>query len=474
MSPKIIPVPNPTPSYWLSEPHWLDNHRSTPELPSHADIVTIGTRIAGVSTAYHLNETYKLANRNRNLNDTALPSHQGQRGAKTPPPSILLLEARTVCSGATGRNGGHIKKLPSTINELIQVHGSAAAGEIVQFIRENIYAVKDVIEKEGIAAEAELRRSLDVCLDEDDANAVVEEYEKLRGDGFPLTEDVGCIAGDGDRGAVERITSLHGAKIALSTPVLSLWPYKFVTQLLERVLRTGHANLQTSTPVTAIETQVTEQTGDREEYYVIKTPRGDIKTPTVILATNGYTAGLLPQYHNVITPAKATASHIAIPPNHYAPYLSNTYNIRHVSDRVDYLNPRPDGGIVVGGGKEAYRDHRELWYDVLDDSTLIEPARHYFDGLMQRHFHGWEESGAVTEKVWTGIQGVTKDGMPHIGKVPGSSGQYVLAGYNGGGMALAFLAAKGVARMIGDGIGFSETGVPKCMETTRERMGKGQ
>lgn len=208
MSQNIIPVPNPTASYWLSEPHWLDNHRSTPELPSHADFVIIGTGIAGVSTAYHLTETDKLANRNRNLNDTAPPSHQGQRGAETPPPSILLLEGRTVCSGATGRNGGHIKKLPSTIDELIQVYGFGVAGEIVQFIRENIYAVKDVIEKEGIAAEAELRRSLDVCLDEDDANAVREKYEKLRGDGFPLMEDVGFITGDGDRGVVERVSAL--------------------------------------------------------------------------------------------------------------------------------------------------------------------------------------------------------------------------------------------------------------------------
>ncbi|KAL3465255.1 FAD dependent oxidoreductase [Aspergillus heterothallicus] len=462
MSEQILPVPNPTPSYWLSDPHWLDNHRSTPELPSHADIVIIGTGIAGVSTAYHLTKTHNRGGRDCNLNAT-VPSQQDQDRAEKSPPSILLLEARTVCSGATGRNGGHIKKLPSTIDELIDVHGFAHAGEIVRFIRDNIYAVKEVIEKEGIEAEAELRRSLDVCLDGNDAESVKEYYEWLRGKAFPLMEDVECITGEGNR----EITSLHGAKIALSTPVLSLWPYKFVTQLLERVLCTEHANLQTNTPVTAIETKKTSKS---EEHYSIKTPRGAIETPTVILATNGYTAGLLSQYHNVITPAKASASHIAVPPDHYAPYLSNTYNIRYASDRVDYLNPRPDGGIVVGGGKETYRDRRELWYDVYDDSTLVEPARHYFDGLMQRHFRGWKGSGAVTEKVWSGIQGLTKDGMPHVGKVPGTSGQYVLAGYNGGGMALAFLAARGVARMVGEGIEFGETGVPKCMETTRERM----
>ncbi|KAL4733575.1 hypothetical protein BDV11DRAFT_175555 [Aspergillus similis] len=89
---------------------------------------------------------------------------------------------------------------------------------------------------------------------------------------------------------------------------------------------------------------------------------------------------------------------------------------------------------------------------------------------MQRNFRGWEDSGAVTESVWTGIQGITPDGLPHIGKVPGSSGQYVLAGYNGGGMALAFVAARGVARMVTKGIPFEQTGIPKCMETTQARL----
>ncbi|KAL2842786.1 FAD dependent oxidoreductase [Aspergillus pseudoustus] len=470
---KIQPVPNPTPSYWLSDPHWLDSHRSTPELPSESDIVIIGTGIAGASTAYNLIETFKKIDSNAAAQPQTNPHPQPQPQTK-PQRSILLLEARTVCSGATGRNGGHIKKLPSTIPELIQTHGTAVAGEIVKFVRENIFAVKDVIEKEGIEAEAELRRSFDVCLDADDADTVGEVFEELRRGGFPTMEEVGCLKGK----FVERITSIHGAKTALSTPILSLWPYKFVTQLLERVLRTGNANLQTNTPVTSIETipADTNNADGEQENYIIKTPRGDIKTRTLILATNGYTAGLLPQYRNVITPAKATASHIAVPPNRdpAPPYLSNTYNIRYTVRRVDYLNPRPDGGIVVGGGKWTYQDDRELWYDVFDDSTLVEPARGYFDGLMQRNFRGWEQSGALTESVWTGIQGLTKDGMPHVGRVPGTSGQYILAGYNGGGMALAFLAARAVARMVGEGVAFAETGVPKCMETTIERFGREQ
>ncbi|KAL4909342.1 hypothetical protein BDW74DRAFT_146409 [Aspergillus multicolor] len=446
---QIRPVPNATTPYWRSYLHWLDEHRSTEHLPSEADIVIIGTGIAGVSTAYHLV--------NEPTEDQAQPSR-----------SILLLEARQVCSGATGRNGGHIKKLPSTITDLSERIGRDAAGEIVRFVRANIYGVKRVIEDEGIQAEAELRRSIDVSLQDGDAVSVKRGFEEQLRSGFPLMEDVGYIGGE----FAERITSIHGAKAGLSTLVLSLWPYKFVTQLLERTLSKspGNINLQTNTPVTAIQTHDSPK-GDNK-IYTVKTDRGSIKTPKVILATNGYTAGLLPQYRAIITPAKATASHIAVPEGKAspAPSLANTYNIRYAPNRVDYLNPRPDGSIVVGGGQWTYRDNRALFWNTYDDSTLIEPARHYFDGLMQRNFRGWEDSGAETESVWTGIQGITPDGQPHIGKVPGNSGLYILAGYNGGGMAYAFEAARGVARMVREGISFEETGIPKCMKTTEARM----
>ena len=180
----LLPVPNPTASYWRQEPHWLDSHRSTPSLPPQADIVIIGTGIAGVSTAYHL-----LSSAENNAS-----------------PSILLLEARQVCSGATGRNGGHIKKLPSTIIDLIDSLGIEAAGEMVKFIRENIYALKKVIETEGIEAQAELRRSFDVSIEKGDAEEVRRGFERQLENGFPLSEDLGFVGEE----FAERVSLPHG------------------------------------------------------------------------------------------------------------------------------------------------------------------------------------------------------------------------------------------------------------------------
>jgi hypothetical protein len=87
-----------------------------------------------------------------------------------------------------------------------------------------------------------------------------------------------------------------------------------------------------------------------------------------------------------------------------APFLPNTYSIRYGPSMFDYLIPRNDGSIIVGGAKPHFWADRSHWYNVHDDSQLIEPAKKHFDGLMQRTFIGWEDSGAYTDKVWTGSE----------------------------------------------------------------------
>lgn len=48
----MLPVPNPTSSYWRSELHHLDSFRSTPSLPDTCEIAVIGAGIAGVSAVW--------------------------------------------------------------------------------------------------------------------------------------------------------------------------------------------------------------------------------------------------------------------------------------------------------------------------------------------------------------------------------------------------------------------------------------
>jgi hypothetical protein len=71
-------------SYWMSDTSLPDDHRSTENLPTETDILIVGGGYAAACFITHL-----LAK------------------AKGSVPSTLVLEARGLCSGATGRNGSY-------------------------------------------------------------------------------------------------------------------------------------------------------------------------------------------------------------------------------------------------------------------------------------------------------------------------------------------------------------------------------
>ncbi|KAK8095959.1 FAD dependent oxidoreductase [Apiospora kogelbergensis] len=449
----LLPVASPTLSYWRSEPHRLDSHRSTEQLPATCDIAIIGAGFSGVSVAYH-------------LSTSDVETTEG-------PPSIVLLEARQVCSGATGRNGGHVKLKTASITSIIQEHGLEAADDFAALVRAQIDALKELVETEQLDCEFELRRSYDVFLHADEAQAMEAKWSECLRKGYKWTREHDFV---GEKFA-ERVTSVRGAKAAFSGPACSLWPYKLVTQLLEKAMeRNPHLNLQTETPVLSVEALEEGRSGT-----IIHTERGSIRAKKAVFATNAYTAGLLPQYRGVINPYRGTASHLTLPKgaDPVFPHLSHTYNIEYglkypASPTVDYLNPRPDGGIVVGGGRWLFQQPEELWQDNIDDSALIGPVLEaaYFEGYMQRVFRGWENSGTKLDKVWTGIMASTKDGMPHIGKVPQRENQWVIAAFNGAGMTQILLLGKAIADMVKDDKPFeaTDTIVPRRFQTTLKRM----
>lgn len=85
--PVTLPRDNPTVSYWQDPPDGIADLRSTPDLPERAAVVIIGSGITGAAVAWNLLQSTTTGRRDH---DNA---------------SIVMLEARQACSGATGRNG---------------------------------------------------------------------------------------------------------------------------------------------------------------------------------------------------------------------------------------------------------------------------------------------------------------------------------------------------------------------------------
>lgn len=169
----LTPVPNPSAPYWLSEPHKLASFCSSATVPEQVDIAIIGTGIAGVLTAYHI-----------------LKSYNGEKS-----PSVMLLDARDACSGATGRNGGHIKTKLDSLKSWYEAHGPEAAAELVRWAEAQRHALQAIAEEENIDCEFQVRRSFDIFFDEAHAAELKAWLAARKEDGVSWLKDTQWVEG---------------------------------------------------------------------------------------------------------------------------------------------------------------------------------------------------------------------------------------------------------------------------------------
>ncbi len=440
-SPNYFPVANPTLPYWHSEEDQFRNIRTTPDLPLETDIVIIGGGYAGAATGYWL---YKQS--------------------EEVPPNILLLEARYIGSGATGRNGGHLK--PDYYREYLKFErdmGMEDAASIGNFEHDHLGALKGAIEELNIDCDFVLTRACNVHLTKKAVDGCLKAIAALKKNPYSKVLDDIQV----QQGRNAQITSIcEASPVSLTFTAGHLWPYKMVKGFLEFCISNG-MNVQTYTTVLSVDEQ-------ESGYYMVRTNRGSIKCKKVVYATNAYTAALCPEFEDKIVPVKGTCSHIKST-NRYkpAPYLSNTYGICRDFSNHEYLINRPDGSVIVGGAKPFYLHNKEEWYKNVDDSTLFKGnVKEWYQSFMQENFYTWKNEETEVDYLWTGILGYSVDALPWIGEIPDSPNKFILAGFHGHGMPRIFLSAKAIAHMILQKVPVQQTSIPKPFMLTKERLSK--
>ncbi|QOU19318.1 hypothetical protein BRETT_003465 [Brettanomyces bruxellensis] len=86
------------------------------------------------------------------------------------------------------------------------------------------------------------------------------------------------------------------------------------------------------------------------EKWFLETPRGNIIANKVVIATNAYTAAILPEFKGVIVPVKGCVSHLK-PADHSIKKLP--YNYYHAYPMEgDYVTARSDGSSTARYGKK--------------------------------------------------------------------------------------------------------------------------
>ncbi|KAG9503217.1 hypothetical protein J7337_006060 [Fusarium musae] len=441
-----LPVEGSPQSYWQHEAQKQQLPAPSEPLPSSCDVAIVGGGYSGIATAYHILKT------------------------TSPPPSVFLLEAKDPCSGATGRNGGHLRPdylMGAASNS--KRYSASAAAEIVQFEARHLDVIRALIKEEAIDCDFEETESLAVLTTPGQVSMVREAYEGLR-QVSPFSNSLLDVVEFYEGGDAPQRTGLREAKGYFSTPAARVSPYKLLTALLARCVCIG-LSVKTQTTVVSVE-------NSGSGGHILKMRSGEtMVAQKVVIATNAYTPALLPEYKNSIVPCKGLACHITDPKGKPIPKLrAASYAIMEqdaISNKTgyNYMVQLDDNSIVVGGAHHKYDENDPgSWYNNVDDTQLIEPARRYFEeDYMQRTFLGWEESGARVDRVWTGIMWYSTDSLPHVGEVPGRHGVFVIAGFHGHGMPVIFLAAEGIAAMT-QGLVYEKTGMPSLFKTSRDRL----
>lgn len=126
-----------TASFWLRQEHPDIRAIQSACLPESADVVIIGSGITGTSVARKL-----------------LASQDASGSAMR----VVMLEARALCSGATGRNGGHCLETVEDYLGLKQRWGREAAQKITKFKLSHLDALMAIAEEYGIVQEAQVRK----------------------------------------------------------------------------------------------------------------------------------------------------------------------------------------------------------------------------------------------------------------------------------------------------------------------------
>lgn len=460
-----LPVPHPTSPYWLVDPPYpalADVQSET--LSREADVVIIGSGITAAAAAKSLLEVSASAS-------TLTPATAAASSPPHSPLRVVVLEARQLCSGATGRNGGHIKCAP--YEEFARLRGRLGAERARDVVRFQMRHLPGLLEVGKSYPKAEVRevQTVDLFLRQEDFDKAAEEVDALKA-WMPEIE-VRVLHGEQAkahvRGFSSVITVVKGTLTeqigvndmvvgALSYKAGALWPFRLVTGVWNDLLA-HHPSLsiETHTPAEAV-----SWTGsDPSRPYEVQTPRGVVHARHVLHATNGFAPHLVPSLRGRLT---GVLGHMtAQRPGASFPRCDGNRSWSVISSPgFDYVTQRPPdpetgepGDVMAGGGlfnsREQGLDQLGVWDDSRVDALPVMHVR----GSMATVFDPRWGGGGSTDKVWTGVMGFTGDLMPLVGRLPGGdektksdSGEWVAAGFNGEGMVWAWLCGTAVGVMM--------------------------
>lgn len=394
-----------------ARPFWWDAYApealAPTDLPKETRVAIIGAGYAGLSAA--------LA-----LNDAGL--------------DCLILDANEPGFGASTRNGGMVSGGVNVAKRYIAKPLSPE--EAAPFLNDAADAfahIETLIARENIACHwtkagyflgawcnahyRDMEKKVRALNADAQSGAYIVPRERQR-------EEIGS---DYYRGGmvVERAAHIH--------------PALYYKGLLD-IIRRRNIPVAAKTPVTNL-----VQSGSG---WTVETPHGSIKAGDVIIATNGYTGNITPQFKRRLVPV---GSYI-IATEELAPELAASLSPRNrsIADTrrvLTYYRMAPDGKRLIFGGRAKF-----------GHTDPVETAPILYRFMLDRYP---QLKGTRITHAWTGNVAFTLDEMPHMGRLDNL--HYAL-GCNGSGVAMLSYLGFQTGRKIAGGVNricaFDQEGFP--------------
>lgn len=370
----------------IFKPYWWEAApRPTDEvaLPAETDVAIVGSGYTGLSAALTLLKNNRQA---------------------------VVLERGVVGYGASTRNGGQVGSgnQKFRVKTLIALRGRAKAEAMLREGVRMLDTIAELIGEEGIACHFTRCGRFRAAVRPEHYDAMARDMEDLR-----------HIAGV-ESFMVPKAEQLSeiGSDIFFGGSVLpgdgSLHPGLYHAGLVQRVTSRGGA-VCGNAGVTGIQS--------RAGGFKVTTARGEIQARNVIIATNGYTDGLVPELGRRIVPiGSGIIATAEIPKATYDRLLPKNRVYGNTNRVFYYFRGAPDERRIVWGGRVgrlASNTSPRAFAHLAKDMLAVFP----------------DLKDVPVTHAWDGTIGYTYDEVPHLGRA--ASGVHYALGYCGTGVSRA-------------------------------------
>lgn len=324
--------------------------------------------------------------------------------------SVVVLEAKTVGSGASGRNGGHLNNgIAHSYLAAKAEFGADRARALYRAFDAGIDTIEAIVAEEGIDCAFRRAGKLKLASKPGHMEGIARNFQAIHDEVDPdtalltradLRDEIGSDA-------------FHGAMLQKKSAMMHMG--RFVTGLAEAAARRGAA-IHEDAPVTACARQ--------GRGWRLETPKGAVTADQALLATGAYTTEAFPWFRRRLVPVGSfLLATRPLTPEEVAATLPGGRTCVTSLNIGNYFRLSPDDRLIFGG-----RARFSARSDQQSDAKSGEILRRALSGVFP-HL-----ADIPVDYCWGGLVDMTQDRYPRAGQ---AEGLWYAMGYSGHGAQIA-------------------------------------